>query len=435
MININLSSFLLVILLVQSSCANEDDAEDSLESESQESLIVESSPRLPVTPWKPHYFSGPKLPQHSPAVIARTFPAFVPFTSCTSPNKETGICAESGACTQLGGRASGACPSYGRVCCINVVTNTCDDADRKVVTLDNTYWLSPTMGIGSSTGCALTVKLDAKLPEQGKAVCQVRLNFVLFTIAQPDTESVCNTDAFDVAGASNKIPTICGDNGGQHMYLNVPSSSTSPTDLQLSFNFGTDSNPVRAWNILISMIPCDSPNLAPLDCLQYFSGRSGTVSSFNWRDVAGTETRQLASQDYSICFKTLPGSRRTLCLAPCTVTSATLAFSVSVPRAADGTAAPAGSSQSRPNNCEKDYLVIPGGFNVGNPATVNNMAFDRFCGENLNALAQITATTSVCTTATPFRLLYRTSDDEMEDKTAGVVDRGNLGFCFTFRNQ
>lgn len=64
MININLSSFLLVILLVQSSCANEDD--DSLESESQESLIVESSPRLPVTPWKPHYFSGPKLPQHSP---------------------------------------------------------------------------------------------------------------------------------------------------------------------------------------------------------------------------------------------------------------------------------------------------------------------------------------------------------------------------------
>lgn len=67
-----------------------------------------------------------------------------------------------------------------------------------------------------------------------------------------------------------------------------------------------------------------------------------------------------------------------------------------MPRAADGTAAPAGSSQSRPNNCEKDYLVIPGGFNVGNPATVNNMAFDRFCGENLNALAQITATTSVC---------------------------------------
>ncbi|XP_057368595.2 uncharacterized protein LOC130689675 [Daphnia carinata] len=435
MFNVNLPSFFLVILLIQSSCANEDDVEDSMESESHESGIGESSPRLPVTPWRPQYFYGPMLPQHSPALIARTFPAFIPFTSCTSPNKETGICAESGACTRLGGRASGACPE-GRICCINVVTNTCDDADRKVVTLDNTYWLSPTMGISSSTtGCALTVKLDAKLSEQRKAVCQVRLNFVLFTIAQPDTESVCNTDAFDVVGASNKIPTICGDNGGQHMYLNVPSSATSPTDLQLSFNFGTDSNPVRAWNILISMIPCDSPNLAPLDCLQYFTGRSGTVSSFNWRDVAGTDTRQLANQDYSICFKTIPGSRRTLCLAPCTVTSASLAFSISVSRTAGAVASPAGSSQLRPINCEKDYLVIPGGFNVGNPPSVNTMAFDRFCGENLNANAEVTALTSVCTTATPFRLLYRTSDDETEDKTAGVVDRGNLGFCLTFRNQ
>ncbi|KAI9559191.1 hypothetical protein GHT06_015980 [Daphnia sinensis] len=436
MFNINLLSFMLVILLVQSSYANEDDAEDSLESESQESLIIESSTRLPVTPWRPPYFYGPTLFQYSPAFIGRTYPAFVPFTSCTSPNKETGICADSGTCTRLGGRASGACPSDGRVCCINVVTNTCDDTERKVVTLDNTYWLSPTMGIGSSTtGCALTVKLDAKLPEQNKAVCQVRLNFVLFTIAQPNTESVCSTDTFEVVGASNKIPTICGDNGGQHMYLNVPSSATSPTDLQLSFNFGTDSNPVRAWNILISMIPCDSPNLAPLDCLQYFTGRSGTVRSFNWRDVAGTETRQLANQDYSICFKTIPGSRRTLCLAPCTVTSATLAFSISMARPeAGGLAAASGSSQIRATNCEKDYLVIPGGYNIGNPPTVDNMAYDRFCGENLSALPRDLQRTSVCTTATPFRLLYRTSDDEMDDIVGGA-ERGNLGFCLTFRNQ
>ena len=45
------------------------------------------------------------------------------------------------------------------------------------------------------------------------------------------------------------------------VYLNVPPSSTSPTDLQLAFNFGTNSNSIRGWNILISMIPCDSINL------------------------------------------------------------------------------------------------------------------------------------------------------------------------------
>ena len=56
-----------------------------------------------------------------------------------------------------------------------MVTNTCDDANQKVITIDNTYWLSPTMGTSSSTAsCAVTIKLDAKLPEQGKAVCQVR---------------------------------------------------------------------------------------------------------------------------------------------------------------------------------------------------------------------------------------------------------------------
>ena len=50
--------------------------------------------------------------------------------------------------------------------------------------------------------------------------CMRRLNFVLFSIGQPDSESVCNTDTFDVAGASNKIPTICGDNDGQHSNSN-----------------------------------------------------------------------------------------------------------------------------------------------------------------------------------------------------------------------
>ena len=43
-----------------------------------------------------------------------------------------------------------------------------------------------------------------------------RLNFIMFSIGQPDTESVCSTDTFEVLGASNRIPTICGDNEGQH---------------------------------------------------------------------------------------------------------------------------------------------------------------------------------------------------------------------------
>ncbi len=46
-------------------------------------------------------------------------------------------------------------------------------------------------------------------------------------------------------------------------------------------------------------------NAAPPDCLQYMTAGSGTVKSFNWKDVAPSASapRQLADQDYKICFR------------------------------------------------------------------------------------------------------------------------------------
>lgn len=43
--------------------------------------------------------------------------------------------------------------------------------------------------------------------------------------------------------------------------------------------------------------------IAPQDCLQYYTSASGVIRSFNWKDIAGTATRQLANQDYKICFR------------------------------------------------------------------------------------------------------------------------------------
>jgi hypothetical protein len=45
-------------------------------------------------------------------------------------------------------------------------------------------------------------------------------------------------------------------------------------------------------------------DLAPTDCLQYFTSATGRVKSFNWQDVASTATRQLNNQKYNICFRT-----------------------------------------------------------------------------------------------------------------------------------
>lgn len=41
--------------------------------------------------------------------------------------------------------------------------------------------------------------------------------------------------------------------------------------------------------------------LAPNGCLQYYTGVSGTIRSFNYD---GTSGRQLSNQDYSICIRT-----------------------------------------------------------------------------------------------------------------------------------
>lgn len=44
------------------------------------------------------------------------------------------------------------------------------------------------------------------------------LDFLVFAISQPDSETVCSTDTFGVEGANNnpQVPVICGDNDGQH---------------------------------------------------------------------------------------------------------------------------------------------------------------------------------------------------------------------------
>jgi hypothetical protein len=141
-----------------------------------------------------------------------------------------------------------------------------------------------------------------------------------FSIAQPNSESMCTTDTFAVAGAANKVPTICGDNDGQHsinihytfkynfknhiifllaVYLTTQSTESN---IQLLFNFG-QSGIVRSWKIKVDMLPCGTNYLAPSNCLQYFTSETGSVMTFNWKDTTSLRTRQLAHQDYSICFR------------------------------------------------------------------------------------------------------------------------------------
>ncbi len=110
------------------------------------------------------------------------------------------------------------------------------------------------------------------------------------------------------------------------VYLDVPSSVITPTDVQLMFNFpsgtvcGTSKSQcslaapltwvlthwfeIRTQNFVIKKLFC----LAPTGCLQYFTAATGRVKSFNWQDVAvpaaPANPRQLNNQNYNMCFRT-----------------------------------------------------------------------------------------------------------------------------------
>lgn len=110
------------------------------------------------------------------------------FDSCTATTGESGICTPGFACSAYGGRPSGSC-GLGTVCCISKliesvcsflliknallsdVVSTCSSQ----ITLNNTYWETPSTSLTRPTSCSLTVKLDQRLLEQRKsAICQVR---------------------------------------------------------------------------------------------------------------------------------------------------------------------------------------------------------------------------------------------------------------------
>ena len=56
------------------------------------------------------------------------------------------------------------------------------------------------------------------------------------------------------------------------------------------------------WKIKVSQIECSSYARAYLDCDQFITGVSGTISSYNWPNV------QLRAKDYQHCIRREQGN-------------------------------------------------------------------------------------------------------------------------------
>ncbi|KAK4303843.1 hypothetical protein Pmani_024188 [Petrolisthes manimaculis] len=213
---------------------------------------------------------------------------------CESANGDHGVCFSQKECEANGGTASGTCANGYGVCC--VLTVTCDGT----ISINGSVFQSPGFPAAYNTFGMCMVTLN---PPSG--TCQILLDFINFELAPP-LEGDCTNDTFVVMGANqgSMIPTLCGTNTGQHLYIDVDNSQ-GPFKLvatlsSLSFQ--------RHWKVKVTFLDEFDPCLAPNRCLQYFKETMGTITSFNFAPPTATTSREMLNmQTYSICFAYIKG--------------------------------------------------------------------------------------------------------------------------------
>ncbi|XP_018325682.1 uncharacterized protein LOC108737362 [Agrilus planipennis] len=327
---------------------------------------------------------------------------------CLSSSGDFGVCLSSSAeCRQRGGFSTTPCAAGYGACCI--VRATCGMTVRENIT----YFVQMGYpraynGIGS---CQVT------LIKPNLNICQYRLDFDLFNTTGPEsTNHLCNDDQFIVVGSS-PIPTICGINTGNHMYINAGNGISNPITLSIVTSGSSFS---RSWKIRISQIPCNAQYKADDNCLQYHTGVSGQMKSFNY---GVTDGRQLSNQDYSICIR----AERNFCSIQYTqcFDSAHLR---NVSFTLTGDSRDVVPSMVGSNFCRSDFLVVPLASNIGRTTTEQSSTIDRICGGILAAdVTRIPST--IRSNVRPFRLYFHT------DSVEAPLDIGNRGFCINYVQQ
>ncbi|TRY67160.1 hypothetical protein TCAL_15822 [Tigriopus californicus] len=110
-------------------------------------------------------------------------------------------------------------------------------------------------------------------------------------------------DSLKVTSSSNEpIPEICGQNSGQHIYVDMDRGCSGNTQLDFSFS-GTAS--IRIFEIKASQIECGSRSAPPDGCLQYHTELDGRFQTFNY--AAKDESHLDDQKYYSICIRQMLG--------------------------------------------------------------------------------------------------------------------------------
>ncbi|XP_055535733.1 uncharacterized protein LOC129724676 [Wyeomyia smithii] len=293
---------------------------------------------------------------------------------CLATNGLTGTCLIRGECSDNGGLFGGSCSTLTNqaTCCL--FSQTCGGTTR----LNSTYFTNAGYpgSLNDGGSCIFTIYPCSA------AVCQLRIDFRSLTLAQPDGDGNCITDILTITGGSSDVPGICGENSGQHVYVNF--DDLNPITIRVATTAATSFN--RQWNLQLSQIACASQFRAPEGCLQYYFDTSGTISSFNYgfganpslNVVGAVGSRQIVNQQYGICIRAGPDQ--------CSITyslpdnGGQYAFTVSgAADALDPALIGMGAFGQNGLDCLTDYIVIPSPI-VTDQAAAGQVFTDRFCG-------------------------------------------------------
>lgn len=353
-----------------------------------------------------------------------------PNDICVGESSRNGTCYTAEECDSKSGEASGTCAEGYGVCCI--VSLACGETSSE----NCTYLVQATTTKPTDRNCVYTIC------KAGPNVCRIRYDMTIFDIGQPQQGTTtagtatanraegighCVKDTFSVTSVGNGgSPIICGYNTGQHLYVDA-SDGCSRADF--TFNEDTIS---RTYDIKVTQYDCGSEIGGRPECLQYFTGTSGSVASFNFPTAdssIGADTTHLANQEYEICFRRESGYCA-LCFTPAIAISGTnpvsgqSSFGLSL-----GAAAIASSVVNAA--CADDFLSIPFSTLDVTIATdssiVTNVDPFRHCGrvlgESADVLAQygIAASNSACTGFRPFRITFHTDATETSAATSSAL--------------
>jgi len=363
-----------------------------------------------------------------------------------------GTCYTAEECSSRDGVASGECADGYGVCC--VITLACGSTST-----ENGTYLSQAASTDPATDSTTSQSCGYTICPKTTAVSRIRLDLTTFVIDDPFTAGEtgaaatgltashavgkCDGDSFSVTGA----PVICGVNSGQHMIVDTDGSKC----VTAAFSYGAASFS-RSYTIKVTQFESTNEMGGPTGCLQFYTGLTGTVSSFNW-DAVGTSTH-LANQHYDVCVRPAV-DRCHICWAPITTGNAITirgSFGVSnsgsaaaAGKAGVGAACPVAAAALASDS--DDFILIPNGQAAASVTGAIAVGVDKYCGRFLNPANDATADVTVCSRVKPFSLTVNFDDFEAQQAagagainaneasgTAGSLDPlGTQGFSLGFR--